>query len=501
MLHVRTTPSHRLTALSVVIVVALVGSLGLGRSSTAQSAPVRGDGSALSLPAVGVNYHPMWDYSNDAERQVAVDKLAGAGVGWVRIDFAWCSFQEAGRGLTSAWYVERADAAVNMALASGLKVLAMVDCTPGWANGHADDPWDVAAPIPPTRNSDFADFATWAAAHFKGRISAWEVWNEPDLPWFWSGTPGEYADLLAAAYPAFKAADPDALVVSGGVSSSGIGAGGFLEKAYAAGMHGQFDVLAEHPYMSPSDLPPETDNGMIWTIAAVSRVHDLMVRYGDGNKPIWFTEFGWSSHATSPGAPNWLRGVSEAQQADFVVRAIEFVAARYPYVANMLWYNERNGTGGEEHESNFGLLRHDLSSKPAYLALQTLLLGCTISGTDGDDVLRGTPGDDVICAGDGDDTVYAGRGTDVVYGGRGEDDLRAGRGNDAVYGGPGNDHVYGRLGNDRLFGNRGDDFLGGNDGADRLIATDGVIKNDVSVGGAGTDVCQSDSGDTESACP
>jgi len=62
---------------------------------------------------------------------------------------------------------------------------------------------------------------------------------------------------------------------------------------------------------------------------------------------------------------------------------------------------------------------------------------CTITGTNGDDVLHGTPGRDVICGRGGDD---------VIYGGKGDDILR---------GGPGNDRIFGGLGDDRLEGGSG----------------------------------------------
>jgi len=103
---------------------------------------------------------------------------------------------------------------------------------------------------------------------------------------------------------------------------------------------------------------------------------------------------------------------------------------------------------------------------------------CTITGTEGDDVIEGTDGEDVICglggndiinAGDGNDIVYGGPGDDVIDAGDGDDIVGAGAGNDIVNGGSGDDYLKGATGEDLLIGGDGDDHLVGNSGDDALI--------------------------------
>jgi len=55
---------------------------------------------------------------------------------------------------------------------------------------------------------------TAVAERYKGRIGSYEIGNEPNLPMFWSGTPAEYADWVARAAAAIKAADPGARVLA-----------------------------------------------------------------------------------------------------------------------------------------------------------------------------------------------------------------------------------------------------------------------------------------------
>jgi dipeptidyl aminopeptidase/acylaminoacyl peptidase len=79
---------------------------------------------------------------------------------------------------------------------------------------------------------------------------------------------------------------------------------------------------------------------------------------------------------------------------------------------------------------------------------------CTITGTNGNDVLNGTSTADVICGLSGEDRL---RGLE------GNDEVRGGGGNDIVYGGPGADLVLGELGVDFV---NTKDTVEGNDHAD-----------------------------------
>jgi hypothetical protein len=298
--------------------------------------------------------------------------MAAAGVKWVRIDMGWASLQGA-RDTYSQWYVDMVDRTVDAARARGIRVLGTLWMTPSWANGGA------GAIAPPTNAADYATALGWAAKHWQGRVDAWEVWNEPNLSSFWGGTTAQYVQLLKAAYPAVKANDPGALVVLGGPSENDTS---WLASAYAAGMRGSFDVLSTHPYMGMADAPPEQpDDGSIWTISHVAAVHNMMVANGDGSKPIWFTEFGWSSHDNWAGVENWNRGVTAQQQGDYFVRAVKYIAANYPYVTNVFWYEERNNASGNVQLDNYGLLNRDLTPKPAYTAIKTYLGGSASTTT------------------------------------------------------------------------------------------------------------------------
>ena len=128
---------------------------------------------------------------------------------------------------------------------------------------------------------------------------------------------------------------------------------------------------------------------------------------------------------------------------------------------------------------------------------------CTITGTDGPDVLTGTTGPDVICGLDGDDVIKSLSGADIIFAGNGADFISASGGNDIVFGEDGNDVLVGGSGNDvlaggllsdKLFGSRGDDIVFGGSGADRLNGGKdndslfGEMGGDRLIGGPGNDL-------------
>ena len=313
-----------------------------------------------------MQFHCTWSQTDSARSEIAT-KLADAGVRSVRIDLGWHSL-EPRRHRLNRWYVRLADRCVNLARVKGMKVLATLLWTPGWANR------DRGAAVPPRRVADYARIARWAARHFRGRVVAWEVWNEPNDRTFWLGSAERYARLLRAAYPAIKAGDRKALVVFAGLMHND---DRFLDLAYAGGARGSFDVMATHPYQGVGDAMPETADGGDdwWLITHVPAVHEVMASHGDGAKPIWFTEFGWSAHSNWLGMENWQRGVTPEDQAAYLVRAVALVQLRYPYVERVFWYKDASRPGEDELQGGYGLLKADRSPRPAYAALEALLPG------------------------------------------------------------------------------------------------------------------------------
>jgi Ca2+-binding RTX toxin-like protein len=97
----------------------------------------------------------------------------------------------------------------------------------------------------------------------------------------------------------------------------------------------------------------------------------------------------------------------------------------------------------------------------------------TVSGGDGDDILKGFGNADTLKGELGNDTLYGGDGLDTVRGGAGDDTLLGGSGADLLQGGDNNDTLQGGDAADTLEGGNGDDILIGGAGGDILNGNKG----------------------------
>lgn len=313
-------------------------------------------------------------YISDSDKQRTVSAMQDLGAGWTRLAIQWRE-AEPEKGKYNEWWLNEYGKAIDMARAAGLRVIVMVDSAPAWASGSSSS----NAPRDP---QDFARFISTVAARYAGRVDAWEIWNEQNISRFWSTgpNPAAYAALLRAAYPAVKAADPNAKVVYGGTSGNDYD---FLAAAYAAGAKGYFDVLATHPYTycgstGPGEIRMSGDRISKDSFVGYRELRKTMLANGD-DKPIWVTEMGWTTAtaACNPGAGMWQGGVSETAQADNIYLAYKQLEAD-PYVEVALTYNIRNNywlKDGDTAEARYGLMKTDFTPKPAYGAFKAYARG------------------------------------------------------------------------------------------------------------------------------
>ncbi|HEX8220316.1 MAG TPA: S-layer homology domain-containing protein [Chloroflexia bacterium] len=250
---------------------------------------------------------------------------------------------------------------VNSARDSGLNVLIRISRTPEWARDSRCPEVDRCPPADP---ADFGRFSAALAAKARSltpNAVAYEIWNEPNTNDEWGGNdpdmcpePEKYANLLKAAYPAIKNADPSALVLGGAVTTVGerlrpntcaLDDITFLERMYDAGAKPYFDILADHPYgfrAAPEDPPVGGENRLVFRRA--ERHRDVMVQYGDGVKKVWATEMGWAVDPHTEGKCMnktfpWYFSFTPEQQADYLVRAFQWSRSYWPWMTGMFVFN------------------------------------------------------------------------------------------------------------------------------------------------------------------
>ncbi len=254
-----------------------------------------------------------------------------------------------------------------------LRVVARLDKTPGWAASNPS-----AFNALPARVDDYADFAARVAARYRGRIAAYIIWNEPNLAREWGDQtpdPNAYATLLKLAALRIRAADPSARIVSAGLaptnerSERAMDDRDYMRALYAAGARDAFDILAAHPYASanPPDDPRGAHDGL--NFYRILDLREIMVANGDATKPIWITEFGYTTDPPSEFAH--LR-VSEGEQARFIPRAYAIAREQMPFVEMFGVWNLTREVPPTDEQSGYSLIRADGSPKPAYAAIRAM---------------------------------------------------------------------------------------------------------------------------------
>lgn len=319
-------------------------------------------------PVFGVQFHGTWSNYTDAQRTMVLDTLKANGVESVRIDISWRMLEPDRSGTFNAWGLSQVDKAINMAAQRGLKPLVTLWMAPQWANGSTDER------VPVTSSMGLRGLQSVSqrlAARYAGVVDAWEFWNEPNDSNFMRGAdPKVYAKMLRFAYAGFKAGHSATPVVFGGPSYVDAV---WVDKALAAGAKGKYDIMSVHPYMGVFDESPLLpDNGTMWRMNHLPALLQVMQKYGEGGKQVWFTEFGWRVNPTLPGAKNWERGVTQAQQAQYLNETIALVRQQYPQVTRVYWYDDRVDNT-DPNNTGWGLVYPDGSVVPALAGLRSAL--------------------------------------------------------------------------------------------------------------------------------
>jgi hypothetical protein len=211
------------------------------------------------------------------------------------------------------WRFETLDRYVALAEQHNAQILLTFGYTPKWASARpeeksASQPGFAAEP----RNlEDWQMFVRTVTQRYKGRIQAYELWNEPSLKQFWSGNTDQMLVLTREASQIIRSVDPRAIVVS--PSATGSGGTKWLSEFLSKGGGQYVDVIGYHFYVTPNS--PET------MVPLIQMVQQIMADHGAAGKPLWNTESGWSGPKPFPsddlGAAylarayilNWAAGV------------------------------------------------------------------------------------------------------------------------------------------------------------------------------------------------
>jgi GH35 family endo-1,4-beta-xylanase len=220
----------------------------------------------------------------------------------------------------TTWDFSKLDAQVDQARQHGASVLLVLGQTPTWASARPGQASGYGAGA----GAEPKDFLAWqryvqtVVERYRGRISAYEVWNEPVEARYYTGTPETLGRLTKLAAAEIRRADPAAKVVSASPYAQGPN-NTWLRRYLATGAGSVVDALGVHLY---AQVPEVALDGY----ATMRRAFNDL---GLGAKPVWVTETGYRRNPGEGGySDNAMRGI--------VLRSHLMLAAQG--VARVYWY-------------------------------------------------------------------------------------------------------------------------------------------------------------------
>ena len=310
-----------------------------------------------------------------------LDMIAATGATTTRVDLFWKDIapSEPGRPrdpADPAYDFSRADLIMLGLAKRGITPIVSVYNAPRWATGGppAAGAINPNAPDPEA----FGDFMGALAARYSGVVASpggetlpevrhFEIWNEPNLPLFFSPqyegddpvSLDAYAAMDRAAYPAIKRANADSIVIAGvggprsSTSPTGIGAMDWLKGLREREI--PLDAYSQHVYPA---APPLADTTVVPSWATIGRVLEELDTWRPG-LPLYITEAGYTTATT----PYRTEKVTEDEQAEYLSQIFSLPQLRTDRVKAVVWFNLQDNADWPA-----GLQRGDLSKKPSYEA-------------------------------------------------------------------------------------------------------------------------------------
>lgn len=232
-----------------------------------------------------------------------------------------------------SWNFETLDCLIDMAEKKGVEPVMPLAYCPPWASARPAEScfYDPGYAAEPQNMADWRTYVRTVASRYKGRVTYYELWNEPNLKGFYSGSTEKMVELCAEAYKILKEVDPRIVVIS--PSSTGMDGVTWLDEFLSKGGGKYSDIIGYHFYVSPA--PPEE------MVPLVRKVKSLMMKYGQYGKPLWNTETGWFiRNARSTVIPEKKglksRVLDQDEAAAWLVRS--YVVGWGTGVSRLFWY-------------------------------------------------------------------------------------------------------------------------------------------------------------------
>lgn len=245
--------------------------------------------------------------------------------------------------------------------AAGRKVIHTLFGTPSWASARPSEvcSYENGAAAEPSNLTTWDSYCSACATRYQGQIDYYEIWNEPNLTGFYTGTQTILSQMTRRANQIIKAIDPEAQIICPAVTSlqSGTGQTYFTNMMAASdgasgNMSNWTDVVGVHLY-------PNNTGGIASISTFLSTFKASLSGLGLSGKSIFNTEFG----VLSPIFQSHPRSLRTAMLA----RMMLLSATASNGVDTSIWYDaDIDSTIGftQEDVSNWNIIRNIFLSGP-----------------------------------------------------------------------------------------------------------------------------------------
>ena len=287
----------------------------------------------LSSP-ISIDAAPAWFYADPEQIKAVANLCALAGVNRIRDRMAWGEIETA-RDVYAAR--TRYDVSLSILASAGLQALTVNHQTPAWASSDTQH-------FPPDLRDIYRFYKT-VGKRWRGLVSAIEPWNEADIEGFGGQTGCEIAALQKACYLALKETNPELNVCMN------------VWAQHVKYKLADFEENRAWPYFDTYDLHHYEE------FAGYPRLY-ADHRAVSAGRPLWVTECAlpvrWAGDASlqEPSETD-LRLQAERLPKVYACALNEGVTAAYYFILGHY----------VEGQTQFGILRKDLSPRPAYVAL------------------------------------------------------------------------------------------------------------------------------------
>ena len=288
--------------------------------------------------------------------------------GWARIQSGWAKCEKTPGVYDFKWL----DHVVDQLLAQGIRPWMCV-CF-GNPAYYGADTYVRTSPLllGPEIAAAWERYLKRLAAHYKGRVEHFEIWNEPDLCWQESEIDGKYlyGEFVKFSSRALRQGNPEAFIIGGSVAcglrnTTRYGGFALADLFFSSGAKEVINAYSYHSY----DVFPE-----LVQAPEHEAFRRLLKRHGLENLPLWQGEGGcpaaWQKDNALSKHP-W----NETKQAKHLLRNIlcdlrSGAALSSWFMLSDFTYLYADGTTGPCH---YGLLAHpDYRRRPAFYAFQSL---------------------------------------------------------------------------------------------------------------------------------